>query len=147
MTPIDIDPVDPIDPVGSRSPGGRPRKPSGGAQAIMMILAWVGGAAAAVAVAFWILQFVKPEPDPIPVVDKRPVNPEKDDSESKPVKPVEQKPVKPEQKRDPVAPKPTKQLVDLQNFQRPDRPGLKYGYYEGKSFGMAQVRGLPMDCG
>ena len=45
---------------GSKSPKVRPQKPSGGAQALTMILAWVGGAAAAVAAAFWILQLMKP---------------------------------------------------------------------------------------
>ena len=42
-----------------------PKKSSGGAaQALTMIVAWVGGAAAAAAVAFWILQYVRPPEDP-----------------------------------------------------------------------------------
>ena len=42
-----------------------PRKSSGGAgQALAMIIAWVGGAAAAAAVAFWILQYMSPAEDP-----------------------------------------------------------------------------------
>ena len=131
MTPIDIDPVG---PVGSGSPKGRRRKPSGGVQAITMILAWVGGAAAAVAVAFWILQFVKPAPDPNSLANDRSANSKKDDQKIKP-QPVKRKVVP--VKREPVQPKSTKPLIDRENFQRPEMAGLTYRYYDGDSFGMS----------
>ena len=49
-----------------------------------MIIAWVGGAVAAIAVAFLILQYVKPTPDPEPVVINDPVDPEEDDPDTDP---------------------------------------------------------------
>ena len=137
MTPIEIDPVGPVGPMGSGSPRGRRPKPSGAAQAIWMILAWVGGAGAAVAVAFWILQYVKPAPDPVQVVNDRPNVPKRDDQINKPTRPNKPKKIKPKSKVKPVEPEPVKQLIDLKNFQRPEMPGLAYRYYEGESFGMS----------
>ena len=154
MTPIETDPIDPIDPIGpigSGNSGGRPRKPSGGAQAITMILAWVGGAAAAVAAAFWILQFVKPAArDPKPESNDRPAiaqnhdgkirSPKSDKPKSDQVQSSKQKSdkLKPEKtETDPVKPNTNKVAVDVKNFQRPKQPGLRYRYYSGESFGVS----------
>ena len=132
MTPIETDPIGPIGPMGS---GGRRRKPSGGVQAITMIIAWVGGAAAAVAVAFWILQYVKPDPAPEPVA-VQPTVPEERRKETTP-RPVRPEVVKQERKANSVETESKKSLVDQKNFQRSETPGLTYRYFEGESFGMS----------
>ena len=141
MTPIETDPVGPVDSMGS---GGRRRKPSGGAQAITMILAWVGGAAAAVAAAFWILQYVKPPQDPEPEVNDRPAIAQNHDGETKSLKSDKPKGNNPTSKKSklektetkPVEPKASKVAIDAKNFLPPKKPGLKYRYYSGESFGM-----------
>ena len=136
MTEIETDPIGPIGPMGSGSSGGRRRKPSGGGQAITMILAWVGGAAAAVAVAFWVLQYVKPEPDPGPVVNNDLVTaPKEDDQKRKQQRTARPRVPSSEPKTNRAEPE--KPLIDRDNFQRAEKPGLSYRYFGGESFGMS----------
>ena len=133
MTPIEIDPDGPASPMGS---GGRRPTPSGGGQAITMIIAWVGGAVAAIAVAFWIIQYVKPEPKPQPVVKNDQLTiPKKDNRKKKRPQTTRPKVPSSEQKTQRVEPK--KPSIDLDNFQRPEVPGLAYRYFVGESFGVS----------
>ena len=139
---------------GPRPPAGRPKKSGGGSQALTMILAWVGGAAAAVAVAFWILQVVKPDPDPndpeIAKADRPSVHENDDEGKDKKndrkktvqnVKPKKRNPNKQRVEVKPKAPKAV--VVDRQNFQRPEMPGMTYRYFEGEPFTMSEFDTIP----
>ena len=160
MTPIETDfepegPEEPVGPVGtldSGSSGRRRRKPSGGGQAIAMILSWVGGAGAAVAVAFYILQYVKPPQDPndpnnsgrtavvtpeaTPRPKRRRTKPDRTDR-TKPDRTTPKLATDPIDSSAAVNRDPTKPVNGRENFQPPEMPGLAYRYYEGETFGMA----------
>ena len=117
-------------------PEDRQRRPSGFAQALMMILAWVGGAAAAVVAAFWILEYVQPDQK----VEQDDVNQPVAVSVDKPkksyprVKP-KSAPIKP--KSAPIKPEVTERAkVDRRNFQPPTTPGFMYRYYVNQSLRM-----------
>ena len=127
-----------------------PKKSSGGvAQALTMIVAWVGGAAAAAAVAFWILQYVNPSEDPdlaeAKLADKKP--PATQELPERRERPRRVEPKSNPRKSEPVLPQPKPEAgpakVDRQNFQRPDSPGLVYRYFESDSFGMKDFAKLP----
>jgi len=134
------------------SPGRRPKKNNGIAQALTMILAWVGGAGAAVAAAFWILKIVKPAQEPEIVetyppsvvdVDDQPKFVQNVDSKKqqaqKANRPSEVVQVKPKAAKPKAAkPKAVKRpVVDRRNFQPPDMLGLTYCSFEGNSLKMS----------
>ena len=122
-----------------------PKKSSGGAaQALTMIVAWVGGAAAAAAVAFWILQYVRPPEDPKLADTKPAVTQEIQERKERPRRVV---PKSNPRKSEPVSTQPKPEVappkINRQNFQRPDSPGLVYRYYESDSFKMADFATVP----
>ena len=145
MTSFDNEPEDSVGPIGPMGSGRRRRKPSGGAQAITMIFAWGGGAVAAVAVAFWLLQYIKPGQDPKQEVVEQAAIAKKEDSKKKSSRAKKQERAearrraerRAEQKAVAVEPVAAKPMIDLANFQRPTMPGMAYRYYDGETFGMA----------
>ena len=127
-----------------------PKKSSGGAaQALTMIVAWVGGAAAAAAVAFWILQYVRPPEDPN-LAEKKLADTEQAVTQEIPERKERPRRVEPKpnpRKSEPVSTQPKPKVapvkIDRQNFQRPDLPGLVYRYFESDSFGMKDFAKIP----
>ena len=127
-----------------------PKKSSGGAaQAVTMILAWVGGAAAAAAVAFWILQYVRPPEDPN-LAEKKLADTNQTVAQERSERKERKRRVAPKsnpRKSERISTQPKTEVVttkiNQRNFQRPDSPGLVYRYFEGDSFGMKDFAKIP----
>ena len=128
----------PLIETGSEAPARHKQNSNGVVQALMMILAWVGGAGAAIVAAYWILQYVNPSSD----TGQGDVNPtvvESVNEENTVDRKLRRKVAKraPDRKSTSTNSK-DKNLarVDRQNFQRPAMPGFMFRFYVKKPFRM-----------
>ena len=128
----------PLIETGPEAPGRHKQNSNGAVQALIMILAWVGGAGAAIVAAYWILQYVNPSSD----TGQGDVNPtvvESVNEENTVDRKLRRKVARraPDRKSTSTNSK-DKNLarVDRQNFQRPAMPGFMFRFYVKKPFRM-----------
>lgn len=128
----------PLIETGPGTPRRRKQGSNGAVQALMMILAWVGGAGAAIVAAYWILQFVNAGSD----TGEGDVNRTVVENVSE-EKTVGRKPRRKVARRAPNrkstftnSKDKNRAKVDRQNFQRPAMPGFMFRFYVKKPFRM-----------